>query len=235
MKLLLIPGSGAGGNVWHFQEQFFPDCEGVSLPGHPDGLPLTSIPEYVEWLHDYIHLKDYRDVILGGHSLGGGIAQLYALTYRNELKGLALIGTGARLRVRPDILESVRRMIGDDAAWKRYIESTPLSPDPALRAIRDMRLRIGPSVLLSDFLCCDRFDIMDRVQEIKVPTLVVVETQDEMTPVKYAQYLANKIPGSKLVIIEGATHSVATEKPDEVNEAIKEWRERVGGNDKHKK
>jgi pimeloyl-ACP methyl ester carboxylesterase len=88
-----------------------------------------------------------------------------------------------------------------------------------------MRLRIGPAVLLSDFLCCDRFDIMDRVPEIKVPTLVIVGTQDEMTPVKYAQYLANKIPGSKLVIIEGATHSVATEKPDEVNEAIKEWRE----------
>lgn len=223
MRLLLIPGSGAGANVWYYQCHHLPDCEGISLPGHPDGMALTSIPEYVEWLHDYVHRKGSRDVILGGHSLGGGIAQLYALNYGNELKGLVLIGTGARLRVRPDILESVRRTIGDDDAWKQYIESTPVAPDPPLLAIREMRLKIGPAVLLSDFLCCDRFDIMDRVQEMKVPTLVIVGTEDVMTPVKYAQYLANKIPGSKLVIIEGATHSVATEKPDEVNKAIGEW------------
>jgi pimeloyl-ACP methyl ester carboxylesterase len=43
------------------------------------------------------------------------------------------------------------------------------------------------------------------------------------TPVKYAQYLHNKISGSKLVIIEDATHNVAIEKPDEVNQAISEW------------
>jgi pimeloyl-ACP methyl ester carboxylesterase len=227
MKLLLVPGSGAGANVWYYQCRHFSDCEGISLPGHPDGKPLTSIPAYVEWLHDYIHQKGYKDVILGGHSLGGGIAQLYALNHGNELRGLVLIGTGARLRVRPDILESVRGMIGNDKAWRQYIESTPVAPDPPLLAIREMRLKIGPAVLLSDFLCCDRFDIMDGVQEIRVPTLVIVGTEDVMTPVKYGQYLANKIPGSKLVIIQGATHSVATEKPDEVNRAIEEWMEGI--------
>jgi pimeloyl-ACP methyl ester carboxylesterase len=45
-----------------------------------------------------------------------------------------------------------------------------------------------------------------------------------MTPVKYAQYMADRIPGSKMVIIAGATHSVALEKPDEVNRAIAGWR-----------
>jgi pimeloyl-ACP methyl ester carboxylesterase len=223
MKLLLVPGSGAGGNVWHYQCQHFADCEGISLPGHPDGEPLAGIPEYVEWLHDHIHRRGHSDVVLGGHSLGGGIAQLYALNYGSELRGLVLIGTGARLRVRPDILESVRGMIGDDAAWNRYIEGTPVKPEPPLLAIREMRRKIGPAVLLSDFLACDRFDIMDRVQAIRVPTLVIVGSEDVMTPVKYARYLANKIRGSKLVIIEAATHSVATEKPDEVNAAIEGW------------
>jgi pimeloyl-ACP methyl ester carboxylesterase len=224
MKILLIPGSGAGSNVWTYQERSLPDCEGVSLPGHPEGTAKNSIAEYVEWLHGYIQEKNFADVVLGGHSLGGGIAQFYALTYPNELKGLILIGTGARLRVRPDILTSVRSMIGNDEAWRRYIESTTLpSADPTLQAIRDMRLKIGPAVLLGDFLCCDRFDIMDRVQEIKVPTLVIVGTEDIMTPVKYAQYLQSRIPGSKLVIIEGATHGVATEKPGEINRAIAEF------------
>ncbi|MDD5289504.1 MAG: alpha/beta hydrolase, partial [Dehalococcoidales bacterium] len=94
MKLLLVPGSGAGGQNWLFQTQYFPGSEGISLPGHPDGKPCGSIPEYVEWLHGYIQRKGYKDVVLGGHSLGGGIALLYGLKYGSELKGLILMGAG---------------------------------------------------------------------------------------------------------------------------------------------
>jgi len=227
MKMLLIPPSGAGGNIWQYQARFFLDAEGISLPGHPEGKPKNSVPEYVDWLHGYIHQKGYKDIILGGHSLGGGIAQLYALTYPTELKGLILIGTGARLRVRPETLNMVRGMIGNGTNWRRFIENAPKLDDPILLSIIEMRHKIGPAVMLSDLLCCDRFDIMDRVQEIKLPTLIIVGTEDVGTPVKYAQYLQNKIAGSKLVIIKDATHNVAIEKPDEVNQAISEWRNRL--------
>jgi len=223
MKILLIPPSGAGGNIWQYQTRFFSDAEGVSLPGHPDGAPKNSIPEYVEWLHGQIREKGYKDIILGGHSLGGGIAQLYALTYANELKGLILIGTGARLRVLPETLTMMRSMIGNDTNWRKYMETTPKPVDPILLSIHEMRQKIGPAVTLSDLLCCDKFDIMDRVQEIKLPTLIIVGTEDVSTPIKYARYLQNKIVGSKLIIIEGATHNVAIEKPDEMNQAISEW------------
>jgi pimeloyl-ACP methyl ester carboxylesterase len=227
MKILLIPGSGAGGNLWQYQSRFFPDFEGIPLPGHPDGTPKNSIPEYVAWLHGYIREKGYKEIILGGHSLGGGISQLYALTYPDELKGLILIGTGARLRVRPETLTMMRGMIGNDSNWRKYTENIPQPDDPILLSIHEMRHKIGPAVMLSDLLCCDRFDIMDRVQEIKLPTIIIVGTEDVSTPVKYARYLQNKIAGSKLVIIEGATHNVTTEKPDEVNQAISEWRNRL--------
>lgn len=125
--------------------------------------------------------------------------------------------------MRPDNLTMMRGMIGNDSNWRKYMESTPQPDDPILLSIREVRHKIGPAVMLSDLLCCDRFDIMDRVQEIKIPTLIMVGTEDISTPVKYAQYLQSKIVGSKLVVIDGATHSVATEKPDEVNRAIKDW------------
>lgn len=223
MKMLLIPPSGAGSNIWQYQTRFFKDAEGISLPGHPDGTPKNSVPEYVEWLHAYILEKGYKGFILGGHSLGGGIVQLYALTYPNELKGLVLIGTGARLRVLPDTLRLFRSMIGNDANWHKYMDNTPKPVDPVLLSIQEMRYKIGPATTLSDLFCCDKFDIMNRVQEIKLPTLIIVGTEDISTPVKYARYLHSKISGSKLVIIEGATHNVTTEKPDEVNQAINEW------------
>ena len=223
MKILLVPGSGAGGNLWQYQTRFFPEAEGISLPGHPDGTPKNSIPEYVEWLHGYILEKGYKDIILGGHSLGGGIAQLYALTYPRDLKGLMLIGTGARLRVLPETLSTLRNLIGNDSAWRKFIEAAPQPADPVLLSIRETRYKIGPAVMLNDLLCCDKFDIMDRVHEIKLPTLIIVGTQDVSTPVKYSQYLQNKIAGSKLVIIEGATHNIMIDKPDEVNRAIADW------------
>jgi pimeloyl-ACP methyl ester carboxylesterase len=44
-----------------------------------------------------------------------------------------------------------------------------------------------------------------------------------MTPVKYANYLADKIAGSVMVVIDGGTHSVFLEKPKEVNQAIENF------------
>ncbi len=57
MKLLLIPGSGGPKEVWRYQTEYFPDSEGIALPGHPDGEPCTSVDDYVEWLRGYIHRK----------------------------------------------------------------------------------------------------------------------------------------------------------------------------------
>ena len=58
---------------------------------------------------------------------------------------------------------------------------------------------------------------------IGLPMLVLCGTEDAMTPPKYAKYLADKIDGARQVIIDGGTHSVAMEKPDEVNSAIEEF------------
>jgi len=61
---------------------------------------------------------------------------------------------------------------------------------------------------------------MDKVNQVAVPTLVICGTEDDMTPVKYSQYLVNKIIGAKLVVIEGGPHHCFLEKPLEVNRAI---------------
>ncbi len=229
MKLLFVPGSGAGREAWACQTEYFADSEAIILPGHPDGEPCSSVDEYVEWLRSYIHRQKYRDVVLAGHSIGGAIAQLYGLKYGNEIKALVLIGTGARLRVLPALLDSLRRMIGDAEAWRKFLEDG-LSPAASQveRAAVEARMKIGPAVMLNDLLCCDKFDIMSRVHEIKLPTLLICGTEDEMTPVKYTRYLADRIEGSIQVIIEGATHMVPRERPAEVNQAIERFLATLG-------
>ena len=115
-------------------------------------------------------------------------------------------------------------MIGNDDAWRKSLEESSTITDPKMRqAMIGSRIRIGPAVQLNDMLCCDKFDIMDRVQAIKLPTLVLCGTEDEMTPVKYTRFLADKIEGATEVVIDGATHLVFVEKPKEVNQAIERF------------
>jgi len=221
VKLLFIPGAGCGKQAGRCQTEYFNGSEAVALRGHPEGRPCSSIDGYVEWLRGYIHQQQYQDVVLVGHSMGGAVAQLYGLKYGDEVKALVLIGTGARLRVLPDLLKAVEEMVTDEATWIKYLAERYRSTVPEIRQIViEERMRIGPAVMLNDLLCCDKFDIMDRVHTIKLPTLVICGSDDERAPVKYTHYLASKIDDASEVIVNGAGHWVQTQKPEQVNQAI---------------
>ncbi len=224
MKLLFVPGSGGGREEWLFQTEYFPNSESVPLPGHPEGKPCSSIEEYLAWLREYIHRQRYQDVVLAGHSMGGAIAQLYGLKYAEEIRALVLIGSGARLRVLPALLAMFQEMITDGAAWRKYVEDIYQRVDPEAKQVMvAARVQIGPAVILNDLLCCDAFDIMDKVAAIKLPTLLICGSEDEMTPLKYTKYLADRIEGATQAIIPGGSHFVYMEKPNEVNQAIEEF------------
>ena len=83
----------------------------------------------------------------------------------------------------------------------------------------------GAAAFLNDLRACDRFDIIDRLSEIAIPTLAICGTEDVMTPPKYSQFLADRIAGAEVKFIEGGTHMVFLEQPDAVNSAIAEFLE----------
>jgi len=134
------------------------------------------------------------------------------------------------------VLQAIKRGIDEPAPWlKDFIE--PLLLDiveagvglAAREAGMDVDLRkallreteqVGAAVQLNDFLCCDRFNVMERLHEIRVPTLVLSGSRDVLTPPKYGQYLAEHIEGARHVIIEGGTHFFFAEKPEQTNRAI---------------
>ncbi len=229
MKLVFIHGSGACGDVWMLQKQHFSDADTPDLPGHPNGAICTSMEAYSDWLHGYFQDKGYTDVVLAGHSLGGGIALTHAIKYPKDLKGIILIGSGARLRVLPMIFEVVEGKLGDTQAWiSEVLEPLHGTVDEKIRgAIMPRLAEVGPAAQLNDFRCCDKFDIMDKVGQIKLPALCIVGDQDNMTPPKYSQYLAGKMPDCRVSIIEGGTHLAFLEKPVEVNRAIESFLKQI--------
>lgn len=224
MKLIFLHGSGGCKEVWRYQTKHFADADVIDLPGHPEGEPRTSVDDYTDWLRGYIQDHSYSDVVLSGHSLGSAIAQLYALKYPEDLKGLVLIGGGARLRVHPIYLNTLEQALSNSRIFEVFIKMSWELIDPELKEIlRRRALENGPAVFLNDMLCCDKFDIMDRVHDIRLPTLALCGSDDTMTPPKYTKYLTDKIEASRGVIIDGGTHMVFAEKPGAVNQAIEDF------------
>lgn len=225
MKPVFIHGAGSSGLAFYYQLQHFPTAAAIDLPGHPEGTPCASIDGYLEWARGFIAGRNYRDIVLGGHSMGGAIAMLYARRYPAELRGLILIGTGARLRVHPDYLQLCREPGAANAEWQATRSAQYYAGvEPGLRQAMEQRsAAVGPAVELNDLLACDRFDMMGEVANIRVPTLVICGAEDEMTPVKYADYLADRIPGAQKAIIPDAGHFVPLQQPQAVNAAIADF------------
>ena len=68
-----------------------------------------------------------------------------------------------------------------------------------------------------------KFDVHDRLSEIRCPTLILVGEHDPSTPPSVASALAAKIPGSKLVVLPNASHIATVEVPVAVNIEIKQF------------
>ena len=225
MSIIFVHGSGGCRDIWRYQTEYFTGSHAVNLPGHPDGQALESVEECVDWLNKYIQREGFKDVVLAGHSFGGAIALMYALTYPQELKGVIVIGSGARLRVHSIFLAPCEEAIkGNPQKWYELVgEMYRLAPEDYKREMVEKQKAIGPAVMLNDFLCCDKFDIMERVHEIKVPALIICGESDIMTPVKFANYLGTRITDSKVVVIPQSSHFVLAEKPETVNNAIEDF------------
>jgi pimeloyl-ACP methyl ester carboxylesterase len=164
-------------------------------------------------------------VILGGHSMGGAITQQFALDSPQRLAGLILVGTGARLRVDPSILEATADAQRLEEAVDAIIDwsFSESAPERLTELARRRMLDVDHIVIHDDFVACDQFDVMDRVNEIKLPALVLCGEQDRLTPMKYSEYLFDKLVQARLIRVPDAGHMVMLEQPEIAARAISEF------------
>jgi pimeloyl-ACP methyl ester carboxylesterase len=224
-KVLFIHGSGWNTHMWYGQSDYLKSSMEVllvDLPGHgkSPGDHCDSVEEYRDATYEMINELNIGRCYVAGHSLGGAIALSLSLTYPDILKGIILIGTGARLRVLPQILEGI---VDDKENTLRNVGSLAFSEKTTSvlkdRAFHEM-MKCKGEIIQKDFLACNRFDVMNRVGSIRVPTLIICGNEDALTLPKYSSYLHEAIYGSQLTLIDDAGHMVMMEKPMEVNRAI---------------
>jgi pimeloyl-ACP methyl ester carboxylesterase len=216
----------------HFQVLIF-DNRGVG------GTTVPSEPFTIaDMAADTVALMDALDIPSAhvfGVSMGGLIAQVLALDYPARVKKAALGCTthGGRHAIQPE--KEVMAALGRASDPK-------VSPEEAIRMrlpiihseafLRDYPERV--EALVAESVKCfpspkgaagqmgalGRFNVRDRLGDIRCPVLVVTGSEDRMMPPENSRLLAEGIRGAVLHVIEGAGHGFFHERPEEVSRLL---------------
>ncbi|MHA2114409.1 MAG: alpha/beta fold hydrolase [Candidatus Thorarchaeota archaeon] len=225
--LIFVHGAGGSSATWFMQLRGLSNdfhIVAIELNGHgksPDRDEQDISDSYLHDIHGVV--SKFDKPILAGHSMGGALTQLYALNHPENLSGIILVGTGARLRVSPVVFDMLDN---DFEGYIREIGHFMFHDDTSKDMIEASKVEVRKCpahVIHRDYDLCNKFDIMEKVSQIKIPTLILVGEEDSMTPVKYSKYLHDRIEGSILHVIGTAAHSVMLEQSSSFNRLIVDW------------
>jgi 3-oxoadipate enol-lactonase len=242
--LLMIQGLGADLRGWAFQRfalgrtlrLFLLDNRGVGGSDRPPGPYDLQV-----MADDALAVLDAEDVASAhvmGASMGGVIAQLLAVRHPGRVRSLVLACTAC-----------------SHLAWRRELlaDWAELAATRGMRALaaRTLRWMIGPrhrrrygvpyAMLAPLLLNASSAAFVSQVQAIlalddalrlslpslSVPALVLVGSQDILTPRADAEELVELIPGAELVVVPGAGHGLMAVRAGEYNARVTEFLRRV--------
>jgi pimeloyl-ACP methyl ester carboxylesterase len=224
MSLLLVPGFMADETLWR-------DLEA----------PLARFAplHYADLRHDSsIEAMARRALdaappsfLLAGFSMGGYVARDIARLAPERVRALVLIATSTR----PDTpaLRQRKGAIGKAApsiafsGLSRIAVASSLHPkerenEALIERVRAMGMRLGGEVFRRQSML-ERPGDLDRLHEIRCPTLVVAAAQDQLRSLEEARELQAGIPGASLEIIEDTGHMIPIEAPARLAEVIVPW------------
>ncbi len=216
--VLFVHGAGGNSLLW---QRILRSLSGnaravaVDLPGHPSGgITCRTVEDYAEALHVFIGDSHLVKPAVAGHSMGGATVLTLALTHPEDIGGLILVSTGAKLGVAPELIEGLRGqpMMAIEniiTPWSFYSIDLGLG--------REARAALSVSnlpVFLNDYLACQGFDVRKDIRKIATRTLVVCGDKDRMTPPKWSHYLQANVPGAELRFIKDSGHMLPLEKPE---------------------
>ena len=204
------------------QRSAFAGSRAPNLPGHCEAGACESIACFADAIVALLDRTRPQRVVLCGNSMGGAVALELALRADPRIAGVVLLGSGARLRVAPAILDGLVRDFEatiEMLAGLLYAHPTPLRTAAAIDSMR----AVGPAQTLSDFRACDAFDVTGRLAHISIPVLAIAGEADRMTPPKYAEFIAGRVARGDLRILPDCGHLAMAEAPAEVNALLADF------------
>lgn len=226
--LLCLHGLGSSGQIWEglvpelarTYRVLAPDLRGHGASAKPRGGYSVRL-----LADDVVALLDARGVgpaAVCGLSMGGAVAQVLAVEYPERVSALVLEDTWAfatpgfatALQAR---IQAVRdRGLGsyaDTAVLQVFSEAFRAANPQALEEYRARNAELDAEAFQSVIRGLIGFDMRGRLGTLRVPTLVVIGSEDRLTPRFHADYLLRSIPGARLEVVAGAGHIPHVEQP----------------------
>ena len=227
---------------WH---AVAPDLRGHGASDHPGDEESYSLAIMAADLLALADALGWGSFVLLGHSMGGMIAQQLLLAHPERVRALVLMDTthGPIDWVEPDTRELAAAVVREQGipalmeALKLLRDEDPLMTPAFLRLLHDKPgysefcdaklLASAPAMWLAmSNAMLTQPDRLDRLDDVDVPTLVIVGEQD-IPFVAHGERMAKMIPGARLAIIPDAGHSPQFENTTAWWEALSSFLEDV--------
>jgi pimeloyl-ACP methyl ester carboxylesterase len=225
--LVLVHGLGYGSWGWGPAAAALERDFRVVLHDNPY---VTSIAEMAAALARTLDDAGVARAHVLGTSLGGMVAQEFALAFPERVDRLVLVcTTPGGERAVPMPARTVRLMqeaagLPQEVALRRFVENALAN---GARADEIYRLRLenppDPEGWLAHASAGAAFDAYDRLGGLRAPTLVLHGTSDTVVDVRNAELLASQIPGARVQLFEGGGHLFFWEQPDRFATAVRDF------------
>ncbi|MBI2941769.1 MAG: alpha/beta fold hydrolase [Chloroflexi bacterium] len=203
------------------------DVRGHGRSEHPPG--PYSLELFAEDLHGLLQAIGLESSHVIGISMGGMIAQTFALMFPDEVRSIVLAGTASEhsVEVRRAFEQRARtaeeRGIDPlaDAAIARWFTAATRRGQPELvNNIAGLLRRTDPRTYAASCRAVADLDLTERLQESRAPALILAGAEDPVTTVDTAWLMHEHLPGSELQVIPNASHLSNLEQPDVFNRLV---------------
>ncbi len=236
--LLFLHGSGQNHLSFMLQGRFFANRGWAVLtpdmPAHglSDGAALTSIENMADWVAELLDVLDVASVNVIGHSQGGLVGLELAARYADKVKGLSQVATALAIPVNDALLSMAKNKepaaIAAMTDWGHgrdgHMHNHTMPGQDHMNYGRQMMAANESGALFADLsACADYTGGAAAAAKISCPCQVILAGKDKMTPVKFGQKMAEALQVSDPVIVAGAGHMLPSERPVEVNKALRQF------------
>ncbi len=229
-------------SVWILQSRYLAhhgwNVLAIDLPGHgkSGGRPPASVEAASAEVLALLDAAGIPKAALVGHSFGSLIALETAARAPERVSQLVLVGTAFPMRVSPVLLEASVSAPQQAIDMVNTFSHSMLAPPPSAlgpgtwlyggsRALmrRVLASNTEVNVFHTGFKACDSYAQGEAAMaQVQCPTLFVLGQADQMTPPKAAQSLIGRAKNARVVKLP-AGHSLMTEAPDGVLQALKDF------------
>ena len=236
--IVFLHGVGSDKSVWHPQLAYFGKGRrtvAFDYPGYGDSDPApngTTRDDYASAIISAMHQLGIDKAHVCGLSLGGVVAIAIHHAAPERCASLILADTFAVHPEGPGIyqrsLDGSRDLPAMAEARVDFLLAQPADPEVRREVVSTMS-RIDPAAYRIGARAVWLADQGDRVDSIRIPTLIVCGDEDRPTPPDLSRDLHAIIPGSRLEIIGRAGHLTNLEQPKEFNRIVDAFIESVDG------